>query len=614
MGIYEFQEDDALRFSGEIGAVSKRRGDELQFEKCPYCLGGRNGKDRGTFSINLKTGQFKCLRESCGVHGNMITLSKDFDFSLGTEVDEYYNGKKHFRKIHRKEKPVVKPAAVTYMESRGISEAITNRYNITVRNDNEGILVFPFYDENEILQFIKYRNSKFRKGIDKNKEWCESDCKPILFGMNHCNPVNSTLVLTEGQIDSLSVAESGIENAVSVPTGARGFTWIPYCWDFLSKFKTLIVFGDCENGNITLLDEMQQRFHGCVKHVRMDDYRGCKDANELLMAHGKEAVRMAVENAQAIKAKRIKPMEEVQRVDLSKLEKIRSGISSLDKTIGGFYLGQLILITGERGDGKSTLASQFGTFAISEGYTTFFYSGELMDWYFRAWFDLQVAGSENINAMMSNFGYTSYCIDGNCIPQIERWYRGKAYIYDNGIISQDEEEEEGLLETMEKAIIQYGCRVLFVDNLMTAITDDIASDLYRQQTKFVKALALMAKKYNVLIFLIAHPRKSTGNDFGNDDVAGSSNITNLVDVVLKYSRPKEKDGEQAWCDRLLTVHKNRLTGRINRDGIGLYYQECSKRISEDQNGFDWDLGWNTGNGGFTRTEDTPFVEDYIDFG
>ena len=29
---------------------------------------------------------------------------------------------------------------------------------------------------------------------------------------------------------------------------------------------------------------------------------------------------------------------------------------------------------------------------------------------------------------------------------------------------EDEEEEEGLLETMEKAIIQYGCRVLFVDN------------------------------------------------------------------------------------------------------------------------------------------------------
>ena len=58
---------------------------------------------------------------------------------------------------------------------------------------------------------------------------------------------------------------------------------------------------------------------------------------------------MAVENAQAILTKRIKPMEEVQRVDLSKLEKIRSGIASLDKTIGGFYLGQLILLTGNAG-------------------------------------------------------------------------------------------------------------------------------------------------------------------------------------------------------------------------------------------------------------------------
>lgn len=607
MGIYEFKADDAFRFSQEIGGKSRQKGDELQFEQCPYCRGGKNKKDRGTFSINLRTGQFKCLRESCGAHGNMITLSKDFNVSLGTEVDEYYSSKKQFRKIHTRKRPEAKPAAVAYMESRGISEAVTRRYNITVRNDNEKILVFPFYDENEILHFVKYRNTGFRKGIDKNKEWCEADCKPILFGMNHCNLDNPVLILTEGQIDSLSVAEAGIENAVSVPTGAKGFTWIPYCWDFMAKFKTLIVFGDYENGHITLLEEMQQRFQGCVKCVRMDDYQGCKDANELLMAHGKEAVRMAVENAQAIPAKRIRPLEEVKRVDLSKLEKLRSGIASLDKIIGGFYLGQLILLTGERGEGKSTLASQFGTFAIAAGYTTFFYSGELMDWYFRAWFDLQVAGRQHINALVSNFGYTSYSIDGNCIPQIEQWYRGKAYIYDNGIIQQDDEEDESLLKTMERAVVQYGCRVLFVDNLMTAITDDIASDLYRQQTKFVKALALMAKKYNVLIFLIAHPRKSTGNEFGNDDVAGSSNITNLVDVVLKYSRPKKIGEEAARCDRLLTIHKNRLTGRTNRDGIRLYYQEGSKRISENPETFDWNLGWE----GMTKVqsdEQIPFDE------
>ena len=47
MGIYEFQKDDAFRFVQEIGARGKQRGDELQLDRCPYCLGGKNGKDRG---------------------------------------------------------------------------------------------------------------------------------------------------------------------------------------------------------------------------------------------------------------------------------------------------------------------------------------------------------------------------------------------------------------------------------------------------------------------------------------------------------------------------------------------------------------------------------------
>ena len=87
-----------------------------------------------------------------------------------------------------------------------------------------------------------------------------------------------------------------------------------------------------------------------------------------------------------------------------------------------------------------------------------------------------------------------------------------------------------------------------------------------------------------------HPRKSNGNNFDNDDVAGSSNITNLVDVVLRYGKPKSENASADTNERVLAVYKNRLTGRTNRDGIKLYYQESSKRISED-NLFDWELGW-----------------------
>lgn len=587
MSIYQFQEDDAYRFSREIGVTAKRIGDELKLVRCPYCLGGSNGKDKGTFSINLRTGQFKCLRASCDAHGNMITLAKDFNFSLGTEVDEYYNSQKRFRNIHRKEKPESKTAAIVYMENRGISEEVTKKYNITTQKDKDNILVFPFYDENNILQFVKYRKTDFDKERDKNKEWCEKNCKPILFGMQQCNFENKTLILTEGQIDSLSVAEAGIENAVSVPTGAKGFTWIPYCWDFLAKFEKLVIFGDHEGETITLLEEMQKRFHGAVIHVRPQDYCGCKDANEILIKHGKQAVRNAVNQAVPVSNPKIKRLVDVKRVELSSMEKISSGIKALDKLLGGFYFGQVVLLTGERGFGKSTLASQFGVFAMQHGYNTMFYSGELMDWYFKAWIEYQIAGSRNINAITSNFGYKSYSVKAEVLPKMERWYGDKAFIYDNGIIAEDAEEET-LLQTLESAIKQYDCKVLVIDNLMTAITDDIQSDLYRQQTNFVRQVTLLAKRYDVLIFLIVHPRKSNGMNFGNDDVAGSSNITNLVDVVLRYGKPKEEENTE---ERLLSVHKNRLTGRINKDGIRLFFQENSKRISESRDNFEWELGW-----------------------
>ena len=591
MTIYKFKPDDAYRFASEQHIRTRDRGDELQFVSCPYCRAGiERGQDRWTFSINLKNGRFNCLRGSCGAKGNMITLHKDFNFSLGQDADNYFDGLTKFRNIHRKKKAEVKPAAVAYMESRGISEAVTRQYGITTQTDNDKALVFPFEDANGILRFVKYRKTDFQKGRDNSKEWCERDCMPILFGMAQCDPECKTLVMTEGQIDSLSVAEAGIKNAVSVPTGKNGFTWIPYCWDFLCGFDELIVFGDYERGEITLLADMAQRFNGTVRHVRPEDYMGCKDANELLMKYGPEAVRAAVNNAVCPPINEIISLDEVKRADMSQLENIRTSIPALDRMLGGFYMGQLILITGERGDGKSTMASQFASIALAQDYSVFFYSGELLDWYFKAWFDLQCAGPDHINGVQTAYGSISYSVEANALNMIEKWYKGRLFLYRNDV--QKEEEHAGLLDVMERSIRQYGCRVLFLDNLMTAMSDDLSVDIYRQQTVFVKRLAAMAKDMNVLIFLIAHPRKGNGYSFSNDDVAGSSNITNLVDVNLRYARPKDtEDPEQP--DRILQVLKNRLNGRTHRndDGIKLYYSESSKRISETAGAFSWQMGW-----------------------
>lgn len=593
--IYNFNPADAERFAVHVGIKTRRRGDELSFMYCPYCQGG--GKDRNTFSINLETGQFKCQRASCSIQGNMITLSRDFGFSLGNDADTYFGIKwQRFKTFEKESQNIeVRNAAVEYMSGRGISQEITERYHITTAKDNDSILVFPFYDAEKKLTFIKYRNTAYRKGRSGSKEWCESNCKPILFGIDQCNPAeNKTLIMTEGQIDSLSVAEAGYQNAVSVPTGKNGFTWVPHCWDWLQQFDKLIVFGDFEHGAMTLLPDMKARFNGQVFHVRAEDYKDCKDANEILQKYGKDGIRACIENAEQEPNEHIIRMADVKPADMANMPHIPTGFTQLDKLLGGFYFGQVILLTGKRGKGKSTLASQFLCGALHADQPCLAYSGELIHPNFREWMDRQLAGPENLRQINTRTGKVDWTLQDWQRERLRKWYYHSMFLYDEG--SMNGEETESLLQTVEKAVREYGIKVVLLDNLMTALEENLSADLNRLQSNFVRGIARIARQYNAIIFLVAHPRKrkEDDGDFDADDVMGSGNITNAVDVVLNYDvkpkvkmfRTKKEGEEELKPDRILSVNKNRMTGDLS-DGIPLWYNPASKRISERKDDFSW---------------------------
>ena len=569
---YTFKANDVLDFARSIGADVHQKGDELFFRYCPKCRGGRGDKD--TFSVNLENGTFKCFRSSCDYHGHFVELARDFDFDLG------FGEKRVYKKLPQK--PIkVRDEAISYMASRGISEAVCRRYEITSRKDNKNVIVFPFYDDQGILQFVKYRNAKFRKGIDKNKEWSEADTMPIPFGMKQCSGFDQ-LVITEGQMDSLSLAECGIENAISVPTGANGFTWITNCYDWISKFQEIIVFGDNEHGKITLADGLKARLSMTIKVVRRKDYLGEKDANDILLKYGKAAVIRALKSAEVPRLENVKDLSTVQNIDLNSLQKIKTNIPAIDKVIGGLVMGQLIVLTGKRGEGKSTFMSQLVCETLEQNETVFIYSGELADYHFKRWLDYQLAGPENVRGIPNQYGDFEYTLSEHALNAITEWYRGRAYIYDNSWIPDDLREIESLPDTIEKAIKQYGVRLVCIDNLMTAMeTVSDNSQLNLAQSNFVGKLKKIAVKYDVAIILVAHPRKSN-DSITNDDVSGSSDITNKADVVMSYQRV---DGSES-CDGKLFVTKNRLFGKyaVGDKAVLLRYNDATKRIFPDGGG------------------------------
>mgnify|MGYP002520827250 CR=1 FL=1 len=562
--MYELNQADIYNFAASVGAEAKKKGDELFFKYCPYCKGA--GHDRETFSINLDTGTFKCFRASCGKQGHFVELARDFGFKLDNgEIPKY-------RELPQKQIEV-KPKAVEYLESRGISAKICEKYKITTQTKNDNILVFPFYDEQNRLQFVKYRNTKYNG--HGNKEWCEKDTKPILFGMAQCEDFER-LIITEGQIDSLSVAESGFKNAVSVPTGAQGFTWLANVWDWISKFNEIVVFGDCEKGKITLIDTLEKRLKGVVKCVRKDDYLCEKDANDILRKYGKEAIKTAINNAELREIKYVKRLADVKSVNLKDLPKIETGIKTLDRVCGGVLYGHVVLLSGKRGEGKSTFMSQIIAEALEQEQNVFAYSGELPNYHFKNWLDLQIAGSEHIETAMNKYGDEEYFLTDETVKIINRWYYDRMFIFDNDEIPDD--DFTGLLDLVTDSICRYNIKLVCIDNLMTAMDCDVNSDLYRQQSNFVKSLEKIAHRYNVAIILVAHPKKSN-YDFDNDSVSGSSDITNAVSFVWNYERAK--DGEE--CNGKLMVTKNRMTGALvtKDNAIKLYYSSKSKRITEN---------------------------------
>jgi twinkle protein len=561
--MYEYKPSDVFDFAHSIGAETHEKGDELFFKYCPHCKG--DGKDKDTFSVNLKTGAFKCFRASCDYRGHFVELARDFGFKLENEQEQKY------RKLPQK-KIESKPKAIEYLESRGISADVCKRYNITTQTNKENVLVFPFYDEQNILQFVKYRKTDFDKRFDKCKEWCEKDTMPILFGMAQCEDFDR-LVITEGQLDSLSLATAGIKNSVSVPTGAVGFTWLANCWDWINRFNEIVVFGDYEKGKITLIETLEKRLQKKIKCVRCEDYLCEKDANDILRKYGKEALIKAVENAELRDVRFVKRLANVEAVNLSDLPKIKTGVRNLDRICGGLLRGHVVLLSGKRGEGKSTFMSSLVTEAIEQDNSVFVYSGELPNYHFKNWLDLQIAGAENISTRQNEYGDNEYYLTEETVNIINRWYYDKAFIFDNSAVNDD--EYEGLLKVITDSICRYDIKLVCIDNLMTAMDCDANSDLYRQQSQFVKSLEKLAQQYDVAIILVAHPKKSN-TDFDNDTVSGSSDITNAVSFVFNYERAKE--GED--YDSRLMVTKNRLNGKllVGDNAIKLHYSEKSKRI------------------------------------
>lgn len=556
--------DEIEVFANEYLGNYGFRGRELVVETCPFCGGGDNG-DKNTFFISLETGQYCCHRGKCGVRGGWISLLRRFG-----KAPKINSVSSQFKPL------TLVPCERTddidaYFTGRGISMATLDAYQVAATP--EGNIFFPFYVEGELI-YAKYRQPTTEPV--KRKEWAQAGAPPVLFGMDLCRP-ELPLVITEGQIDALSLYEAGVRNVVSVPSGCENLQWVDTCFEWLEQFEKIILFGDNDPPGKKMVKTLATRL-GEDRCLVVSEYPpGCKDANDILTTLGSDALNDALAKANEVPIRGVIDVADIQFVDPTTIPRIKTGIPKLEKAINGLEEGAITIMTGAAGNGKSTLCGTLLLNAIEQGYHCVAYSGELSPDLFQRWVMLQAAGSDWITLKYDAMTDTKIpVVYPPAQERILNWMRGKLFLFDSTeeISASIADSILSVFQTMAR---RKGAKLFVVDNMMTALID-AADDEYRAQGKFMAELKRFAIRYSAHVIVVAHPRKiKADSTITNDDVSGTKYITNLASNVLVIEKPD------------IRITKTRYSG--NNGFIECCYCGDSRRVYQADVGDKYSYSW-----------------------
>lgn len=638
---------------------------QLLLTPCPFCGGGKGGKDvyASPCYVNAETGRWNCFRGSkCGAGGTfrrlqaMIVLKEagllSEEIQQGANIDKrllakaksilggkgdknttppnnQITGKGEITmspeqsKEKQEEKKVelynvsqindleLTGACKEYMLGRGISEETCRLYNVVNSPEPDKAdkyILMPFVDsDGSTVTYAKYRDINpvtDDTGRKKPKEK-EVNGKPCFFGLQNLQEDSHTLIITEGLIDCLSLAEAGVRengyDVISVPNGLgnKGLTFLDdNDIDLLGTYDNIIVFGDSENGRISLVEEFEEKLEREVKVIV--DYKGCKDANEILTTCGKDVLLQLVKDSKVYEDSEIKHIADVDMTADTRTVMFMMGFPETDNMLNGIESGNLILLLGKEGSGKTTIATQMLLQAANSGIKSMVYSGEMTLRETAETLFLQAAGPQYTDKLVNDRTGKYYgVVKPYAKDRISKWLNQYVLLYEDKTIKKDRYEKvvnpsalvDRMLAVVERQIKHSGVKFVVIDNMMSALARySEGGELYGAQAELALHLNFLCKKYDITILLCVHSRKTDKASLHlyTDDISGSSIPKNMSDIIISYEkyRPQEKaKNNNTAADNppsgYLRVLKNRHWGALTKydaDGEAIYYAAICRRL------------------------------------
>ena len=503
--------------------------------------------------------------------------SYDWDRGLGTCHNCNTSFQLHtYKRKGKAEKVYIKPTPVAihsdpgmqvedWFKTRGISHQTLIDLKVTEGPEwmpqtqkTENVIKFNYFMGGELTN-VKYRdgrkNFKLYKGAEKVFYNIDS-----IVGFEYC-------IIVEGEMDVLALHEAGITNAISVPNGAtlntNNLDYLDSCIDYFDDKDKIILACDSDEAGQALQTELIRRLGSETCHIAT--FEDCKDANEYLLKYGKEKLSERISKAKPVPLENVTTFRDVEDEVTDFVKNgfkpgFQIGLQNFDE-IFSTYTGQFITVTGIPSSGKSDFVDQmvvgynnnYGwktAFASPENQPTYLHAHKLLRKTWQGMPTKEDIGGDRWNQIADHCNSNYFHID------MER------YTLDS------------VLRKGAELVKRKGIKCLVIDPFNKVRDVGGSDDVNRYTMEYLQKIEIFAKKYDVLVFIVAHPTKMYKNQ-----------KTGEIDEPTMYSIK----GGGEWYDASyhgILVHRNYENNTVKAKVLKVKFQNLGTNQAEAH--FKWD--------------------------
>lgn len=483
---------------------------------CPECNANRKHKGKKSFSWNetKKVGSCKNCDGSFVEYKPFIE-KKDFVVPLWKNITQ------------------LSEQAVKWFDSRGISQDTLKKMQIysdtefmSQINKETSVICFPYFLDNKLVN-IKYRDGAKNFKLVKGSE--------LIFYNINCLKNTDHVVIVEGEMDCLSYIQVGVEKCISVPNGAsaKNLEYLDSYIELFNDINKIYIATDNDIKGIELREELIRRFG--AERCLVVNYKEHKDANEYLINNGGIALCDTIKDAVEIPVSGIVNLtsyyDEIYKMFMSGIESgLKTGIHGLDDIVT-WELGRLAVITGIPGHGKSEFVDYILTrLNIAHGWKVGYFSPEN--------YPIKYHYSK-IASKLSGKKFQQGFIEATEYEELFGYIENNFHF----IYPEDDMSFDTIISKARHLVRKNGIKILVIDpyNKIEHLRDRNESET-EYISRFLDKLIVFAKQLNVLIMLVAHPRKMDKQANGLYakpslyDINGSANFYNKSDYGISIYR------------------------------------------------------------------------------